>query len=403
MPRKIYYGWFVVAACFAVATMVAITVWSFGIFFKPLEAEFGWTRSLTSSAYTVFLLVYAAAVIVTGRLADKFDPRPVLIGCGIIGAAGYMLCSGINSIVQLRLTYALAALGAGATVAMPSAYAQRWFYGRKRMGLAIAIVVCGVGTGSFIFAPIINYLIENQGWRITYQVLAVIFFAVHALSAFIIKRPPTDAAPAGDEKGGKSVNPPQILSARKAMLTYAFIGICITHIVGMSAFQTMSVHFIPYATDIGVSSTLAATTFGTVGLFSILGRLGGGFASERLSFKTLLIISCTGLTVALGILFLLGRFTWVLPAFAFIFGIFHGNRIVGWVGSLGEFLGMANISLFIGITEAIALLFGAALPYVAGYIFDATGSYYPAFILLILMCIGGAFAACFIKPPATPS
>jgi MFS family permease len=82
--QTVFYGWFIVAACFSLTTMLGVTIWSFGVFFKPLEAEFGWTRALTSSAYTVFLIGYAASVIYIGRLIDRFNPRVVMIICAIV-------------------------------------------------------------------------------------------------------------------------------------------------------------------------------------------------------------------------------------------------------------------------------------------------------------------------------
>ena len=101
--RTIFYGWFVVAACFAVALTLGETFWSFGVFFKPLEAEFGWSRSLISSSYTAFLIGYAISVVAAGRLADRYSPRPILFATAVLAGLGISLCSETQSINQLRL------------------------------------------------------------------------------------------------------------------------------------------------------------------------------------------------------------------------------------------------------------------------------------------------------------
>jgi MFS family permease len=75
---KIFYGWFIVAACFIATFTCGEAVWSFGVFFKPMEKEFGWSRALISSGYTGFLFGYAISAMATGRLADRYSPRPIL-------------------------------------------------------------------------------------------------------------------------------------------------------------------------------------------------------------------------------------------------------------------------------------------------------------------------------------
>ena len=90
-PNNIFYGWFVVAACFAATFTVGETFWSFGVFFNALEDEFGWTRALVSSGYTAFLIGYSIGAIVMGRLADRFSPRPILAAAALIVGLGFIL------------------------------------------------------------------------------------------------------------------------------------------------------------------------------------------------------------------------------------------------------------------------------------------------------------------------
>ncbi|MCJ7596361.1 MAG: MFS transporter, partial [Desulfobacterales bacterium] len=207
MPKEakqseIFYGWFVVIACSFVTMSLGETMWSFGVFFKPLENEFGWSRRLISSGYTAFLLGYALSAIIAGRLADRYNPRSILMACGVLAGLGISLCSRVQSVNEFRLFLFVSGLGAGSTWTVPIATVQRWFYGRKRAGLALSIVVAGVGVGALVFAPLINYLILNHGWRQTYLIIGILFLSLIVASSLVIgRKPPNVQSPLNKEKG----------------------------------------------------------------------------------------------------------------------------------------------------------------------------------------------------------
>ncbi len=98
---RIFYGYVVVIACFiSMVSMWGIS-YSFGVFFKPLLAEFGWTRAMTSGAYSLCMLLTGSLSIVAGRLTDRFGPRIVITGCGILLGTGCILVSQVSTIGQL--------------------------------------------------------------------------------------------------------------------------------------------------------------------------------------------------------------------------------------------------------------------------------------------------------------
>ncbi|MDD4860121.1 MAG: MFS transporter, partial [Dehalococcoidales bacterium] len=192
--RKIFYGWYVVAACFAVTFTLGETFWSFRVFFKPLQNEFGWTRTVVSSSFTAFMIGYAITVVTAGRLVDRNNPRLILLGGALAAGLGVALCSQVNDINGLRIYLAIAGMGAGATWSVPTAMVQRWFHLRPNAGLALSIVVSGVGVGAFVFTPLSNYLILTRGWRTTYLLIGIIYFVIIVLASFIIKHPPQGSA-----------------------------------------------------------------------------------------------------------------------------------------------------------------------------------------------------------------
>ena len=175
---KLFYGWFVVGACFAVILIQGAAMWTFGVFLKPLANEFGWSRALVSSGYTAFLIGYVVSVITTGRLADRYSPRPILLVSALLAGLGFFLCSQVHTITQIRAFLFIGGLGVGATWSVPTSTVQRWFFARQRAGLALGIVVSGVGVGALIFAPLSNFLILNYGWRGAYLVIGILIFFI---------------------------------------------------------------------------------------------------------------------------------------------------------------------------------------------------------------------------------
>jgi MFS family permease len=144
--RPVFYGWFIVAACFAANVCLGEVTWSFGVFFKALENEFGWSRSLTSSCYTFMVVGYAISAIVAGRLADRYSSRPVLLVCALLGGPAIAMCSRIETVVHLQILLFIAGLGSGALLSVPSSTVQRWFQDRPRSGVALGVVMAGVGS-----------------------------------------------------------------------------------------------------------------------------------------------------------------------------------------------------------------------------------------------------------------
>jgi len=397
---NIFYGWFVVAACFATTLTLGEAMWIFGIFFKPLENEFGWSRALISSGYTIFLMGHGFSVLASGRLADRHSPRPILFVSGLLAGIGTAMCSQIQSINQLRFFLFIGGLGAGATWSVPTSTVQRWFYQKPRAGLALSLVVSGVGVGGLIFAPIINYLILVYTWRTTYLIIGISYLIVICVSSLVIKKAPVTIRSTAEGHEGIT-NQTEIdngWTTAKAILTSSFAGISLIHCIGIVAFQTVCVHLVPHATDVGISTTASAAALGLLGGFSVPGRIIPGFLSEKMGWQRTLILASVGLSLSLLFLLFLTK-AWMLYCFVFCFGMSHGGRVSSHLGILGEFFGMRSLGELIGITTAIGMFIGAFAPYLAGFIFDAMRSYSLTLSILCILLMASAVIAHIMKKP----
>jgi MFS transporter, OFA family, oxalate/formate antiporter len=396
---EIFYGWFVVIACFFVTMSLGETMWSFGVFFKPLESEFHWSRTLVSSGYTAFLIAYSFSSIVAGKISDRYGPRLILIASGALAGLGISLCSQIQSVNELRAFLAVAGLGSGATWSVPTSTVQRWFCGRQGAGLALAVVVAGVGIGALVFAPLINYFILYYGWRNAFLITGILFFVIIAAAAPLVRPNPTDVPVSPDqEKSVPLLGDLSGLIPAKVVTHPSFLILTFAACVTVLTFQVVSVHLIPYVTDLGITPTAAATAVGLMGAFSIPGRLLAGPLSERIGWKRTILISLFGMTAAT-VWLLFSEIEWMLYSYAFVFGLFWGIRSTVLIGALGAFFGMRLLGELIGIMTATANILAAFVPYIGGYVFDTVGSYSLVFISLATLLFGVSLLATTLKKP----
>src|SRR5262249_1795283 len=138
---------------------------SIGVFVKPLEAEFGWSRTALSFAVAVSIALYGLTGPVVGRLADRWGPRWVLaIGAALVGI-GTMLGGAVSQFWQFFVAIGLiAAIGSSAGAAPVAAtVATRWF--EQRRGLVLGINGAGMAAGQLVILPLAMTLVAVLGWR----------------------------------------------------------------------------------------------------------------------------------------------------------------------------------------------------------------------------------------------
>jgi MFS family permease len=399
---KIYPGWYVAIACFFVTMGMGETMWSFGVFFKPLQTEFGWTRTLVSSGYTVFLIAYSLAAIASGRLSDRYGPRIILLVSGVLCGLGICFCSRIQTVNEFRFFLMIAGLGAGSTWTVPIATVQKWFRGRPQAGLALAIVAAGVGFGALVFAPLINYLILNHGWRSSFLVVGILYLVIIVSAAPLVRKSPVGIARSQGDSVPMVETGPE-MSTAQALTHASFLILTFAGCVTTFTFQVLSVHLVPFVTDVGITPTIAAASVGLMGAVSTAGRLMAGPLSDVIGWKKTLVISLCGLT-AMGVWLLLVRAEWMLYFFAVVFGLFWGFRTTSMVGAMGSFFGVRSLGELIGINGAVGNISGAFVPYIAGYVFDTLGSYRTVFAsLTVLTLLASLLIMVMRKPAVQPS
>jgi len=392
-PPWLFYGWIVVAAAFCVALVAYGAQYSFGIFFKPLSADFGWSRVLVSGAVSLFMFLRGALAILTGWATDKYGPRKTVAAGGFILGLGLVLTSQISAAWQLYLFYGLM-VGFGLSIAFAPlvATASRWFISKR--GLAIGIVVAGTGMGTVVMSPLARYLISVYEWRLSYIIIGLLAWLVVIPAALFLRRSPEEkgllplskdtvadkgnssVVTKGDslapEKGG--------FSLRQAMKTRGFWLLLAIIIFWSICVQMIMIHIYPHVTDLGIPEVVAANFLLAIGLFSIIGRLVMGAISDRLGGRLTLAICL--IVQALAMFWLLAAADiWTFYLFAAVFGFAYGGCVPQLPVIAGELFRLRSIGGIVGVQMFGVAIGGAIGPLLGGYVFDVTGSYYIAFLV----------------------
>lgn len=402
---RFFYGYVVTAAGFGMWLIGWGTHQTFGVFFKPVLTEFGWTRAETALAYSLSLIVHAILGITMGWLTDRLGPRRVVMVFGSFAGLSYLLMSRINAIWQFQLNYGLVGALGLSTITVPTmATIGRWFV--KKRGLMLGITQAGVGIGGLIFAPLAGWLIPTYGWRSSYIILGIITLAGILFSGFFLRRDPRDIGqlPDGESrlmaseiKSHSLSLPVSGFSLQEAISTSQFWMIATIYFSFGFCRSTFLAHVAAHVQDLGFSLSDGANVLGVLTAASIIGRVGMGRVADVIGNRPTFMLSYATTTLVL-IWGLVTRDLWGLYLFAIVFGFAWGAQAVLRFAVTAEAFGSVSLGVLMGVLELAAASAGAFGSYFAGYVFDVTGNYYPAFWLGIAVSVVGVTLVWLLRP-----
>lgn len=379
-PRY-FYGYNIVASGFGIQALGVGTFIAFGVFFKPLLADFGWSRATLSGAQSMVLLIAGFLGILAGRLNDRFGPRIVITVAGFFFGLGLILMSGLNSVWQLYLFYGVVVgIGLSSIDIIPLSTTARWFV--RRRGMMTGLVKVGTGTGQFAIPLVASMLIAAYGWQTSYLVIGAAAMVLLISIGQLLRRDPARMGllPDGDrESQTESSKPAETgFSLHEALRTRQFWTICVVYLATMFCLLMIMVHIVPHATDIGISSTVAAGVLSAIGAISMAGRFIAGIAIDRIGNRLSMII-CFILLILVLLWLQLARELWMFYLFAVVYGFAHGGLFTAISPIVAEYFGLRAHGALFGIVFFSSMVGGAIGPVLAGHIFDITGSYTIAF------------------------
>jgi MFS family permease len=373
---RLFYGWFVVAAAFAVTFVGFGSAYTFSTFVASLQTEFAASRGSVSLVFSLAGFLYFALGIVSGPLADRWGSRRLAVIGMILTGAGLAVAGAARSLLEVYAAYGVGVgLGVGCSYVPALGAVQRWFSTRR--GLASGLAVSGIGVGTLVMPPIASVLIEAVGWRDAYFVLGGLAAIVGIGMALLIENDPRDRgfAPDGDPlQADARTLPPAGASVREAVTSRRFAGLYAACVICSFGAFVPFVHLVPYAVEHGIPPSSAVLLLGAIGVGSTVGRFFLGGLADRMGRRLALLIMFVGMGLAQVVwAFSFGRAS--LALFALAYGVFYG----GWVALLPavvmDYFGGRNVSGIIGVLYT-SVAFGTLIgPSATGVAFDVTHSY----------------------------
>jgi len=391
--RGISFPWVIVILSTALLMVVSMYNYTYGVFFKPIADEFGWSRAVVSGGYSVRCLVAAVSVVPMGYWADRYGPRRVLLPSLIFIGICMMAMAKVTAIWQL---YLIQGVGFGISTSGPFACitstVAKW-HDTKR-GLALGIAAAGIGLSSIIFPPMATYLIQAVNWQFAIFILGVIILVVGIPASFFMKDPP-------NEKGEQPKDIPQgIVGAWSALPRFVknrtFFAIVIIFFLTNCVGYLLLNHFVNYATDIGLTALAAAGMMSIMGVASTIGRLGLGTFSDKIGAKKDAAICC--LLIGLSFILLITKSTALMWVAVMIFGVGFGGTVPLAPAIMGERVNNQQLSTATAAASMGMFVGGAVGPWAGGIIFDRTGGYLWALLLGVGISIA-AFIIVLCLPP----
>ena len=188
----IFYGWFVVAGSAFVVFGVAGSLFSFGVFLKPMTEDFGWSRATLSLAFGTTFMLSGLLRPVAGYLADRYNPRMVALSGVVVTGGTLLFVPMVGNLVQLYLVFAVMSLGITlATGPSLTKVVSAWFYSNR--GVTLGLIMGGGSVGAIILVPATSSFLVLFDWEQAYLFLGLLLLLlVLPVGYLLIRNRPQD-------------------------------------------------------------------------------------------------------------------------------------------------------------------------------------------------------------------
>jgi len=424
----IFFGWWTVLVSTLMGLWSAGTwYYGFGAYFKPLAQEFGLSRATTSGLWSIGRFEGGVEGPFGGIATDKWGPRSVHFAGVFLSGLGFCLMYFATNLVTIGLFWVITSIGFNLGYAGPLDKALTDWFVRKR-GTVFTISRLGRVVGGTIMPSFMTFFLIQYGWRPAFLIVGILTWIVGLPTAWFLVRPYRPEyyglMPDGLKVEGEATDTEALIKAgqeytRKlgeyefstleALKTKAYWIPQIADCFSGWIYPAVTVHIIPYLTDIGISPVIAAATMGFMVLMSTPGRIVGGVVSDRLSTKNLkYLLMGSSLSYAVGMLLLITlvsttKVMWFIYASLAFFGVGIGIFTTAQPMMYARFFGRKNFGTITGVYATIRLTVQLASPVYAGWIYDVTGDYMSAFTTTLGLCIVGIALYFITRPPKQPT
>jgi len=370
-----------VAGCVIMAISFGIRA-GFGLFLQPMSQEYGWGREVFSLSMALQNLMWGVLGAFAGAAADRYGPGRVVAGgaiCYILGLIGLAYIA-TPLLLHLNSAFLLGGALGGTSFGIILAIIGRTVAPERR-SLYMGIAAAAGSFGQFVLLPVSQFLIASLNWHNALLALALLAALIIPLSLVLAGRPAV-AAGGAQQSIGEALR--EALRERGFHLLFWGYFVCGFHIA------MLTVHLPAFVTDAGLGPAHGMTALALIGLFNIIGTLLAGYLGGRFSKKYLLSAIYTIRAGLIALLVFLPLSTFILYVFACGIGLLWLGTVPLTNGLVGQIFGMryaAMLASIVFLGHQIGSFFGVWL---AGYLYDTTGSYAGALVAAMGL---GIFAA----------
>jgi MFS family permease len=357
-------AWTVVWACFTALAVIFGVAYSFAAFFEPLQQQFQARRADISLMFGLSGGLYFVLGAGAGLLADRFGPRAVASAGMACIAAGLLGASAAHSMAGVIAAYGLGVgLGIGLVYTPSIACVQPWF--TRRRGLAAGLASAGIGAGTLVLPLLVAALLGLLDWRGALRALALVVLVVGLAGTLLLRRAPAATARAGAVAG---------TPLKQALRSPAFGWMYVMCALGAPAMFIPFAHVSAAARDAGIDEVRAVGLVGLIGVGSLVGRFAIGALADRLGRPLTLILMEASLGLSMALWSFAGGYA-AFAVFAVWMGLSYGGIVSLMPALVMDLFGARAVSSILGVLYTGAALGNLAGPFVAGAVFDRTGSY----------------------------
>lgn len=395
MAVRIFYGWWIVAACLAIAVLSwGLGIFGVGVSLYAITQTRGLSIGAVSMAFTVSAILSAIASFFVGPLIDRYGPRLVMAFGAVTMAAGLALIGQVQTLPQVYGAFILSGLGnACLSVTAITAAISPWF--EKHQGRAMSSAMLGASVGGMTSTPILVLGVERIGFPATMLWGAAVLLAVVLpLALFVLKKNPAQLGlyPDGEAPSAKTAQmPPRSFSRREAIRTLGFITLVVAFSLGLGVQVGFLTHHVSLSVPL-LGASGAAFIVSITAVAAFLGRVALARWADQVDLRlTAAAVLCVA-AVSLAFIAAL-PVSFVLIGASVVYGLTTGNVTTLSPIIVRREFGAAAFGAINGVAWMVIGIACALGPAFFGWLYDYFGGYREALFIAAAL---DAAAAIFV-------
>jgi MFS family permease len=389
-PRRVYYGWVLVATLGVTETISWGTLYyAFSVILTPMEHDLGWSRATVTGAFSLALVLSGLTAAPVGRWLDGHGARGLMTLGSVAGVGLLVAWANVTDALSFYVIWAGLGIVMAATLYEPAfAVVAQWF--DRQRTRALTAVTLMAGFASTIFLPLTSWLVDVQGWRAALVTLAALLalgtIPAHAL---LLRRRPEDMGLRADgdsadvSPGSATPRAPDVALGVALRDPSFYLLVVAFSLASIVAFGT-AVHLVAILVDRGYDPLAAAGVAGLVGATQVLGRLILGPIGDRYPLRVVAAALLAIQPLAVLVLIFVPGTAGVL-VFVALFGAAKGGMTIVRPSFVVSLYGRANYASIAGVLAVAVILAQALAPVVIGAAYDQLGSYTPILLSLVVV------------------